>query len=351
MRIINGKLDHPEARIETTNRCNSRCIMCPREKMTRPLEDMSMALFVRLVDELKDLGVHLISLFGYGEPLLDEQIYDRIQYCTNIGLETFITTNGSLLGVEAATRLTKAGLTHIRFSYHAVKDKDYEKVHRGLKAQTVFRNLWNFVAINRKHTKVHVTCIPFNGESVEDFKRRFGKADYLEVWKPHNWAGGRNFRQSGEPERTLCMRSFTGPVQILVDGSLILCCFDYDGKLKIGNAKYGSIESILTTSHELMNYRERHKLKRLDGLICETCDQRFKYNESPLLYSNEQEGTDINKTSITKFDLTQGGPQNGLRKNSEIRLPDPGGPRCGVSLHPDHDRRNECPDCRSVGQL
>jgi len=45
MRLIKSKLEHPEVRIETTNHCNAACVMCPREKMTRPKTTMSIDHF------------------------------------------------------------------------------------------------------------------------------------------------------------------------------------------------------------------------------------------------------------------------------------------------------------------
>ena len=42
----------PEVWIENTNCCNARCVMCPRDKHTRPLGFMKFELFAKLVDEI-----------------------------------------------------------------------------------------------------------------------------------------------------------------------------------------------------------------------------------------------------------------------------------------------------------
>lgn len=306
MQLIHGKIDHPEVRIETTNKCNAHCVTCPREKMTREKLDMPFGHFISLANQAKDIGAKMVSVFGYGEPLMDPGIVDRIEYCTNIGLETFITTNAALLDVETTNGLVAAGLTHIRFSVHAIKSKDYEKIHRKLKAENTFRNIQNFLAINSKRGKcvTHVTCMPLNGESVEDFKNKWlDSVDHLEVWRPHNWASGRKFRQTDKPERVMCKRAFTGPIQILADGSMVLCCFDYDGVLSIGNTYQKTIRKLLANNAVLEKYRFRHINNDLNGLPCENCDQRFKYDESPLLFSSEQEDKSLNRTSITKTSL------------------------------------------------
>ncbi len=91
------KLINPEVRIETTNLCNAKCIMCPRDELTRPKASMSYEHCKNLIDQADTLGAELISLFGYGEPLIDTSLGAKIRYCTQLGLKTFITTNASLL--------------------------------------------------------------------------------------------------------------------------------------------------------------------------------------------------------------------------------------------------------------
>lgn len=309
MRLINGKLDHPEVRIESTSRCNASCVSCPREKMKRKQEDMGMDLFKRLVDEVTDLGAEMVSTFGYGEPLVDEHIVERIQYCSDKGLKTFITTNASLLDVDMAKALIEAGLTNIRFSVNGINNKELENFERGLSFDDVNRNICNFCKINKRDgnvtTYINSICLNGSWERVKLALEKQYAVDYMEIWKPHNWAGGRNFRRPNTQERVKCYRAFTGPIQILASGHMVLCCFDYEGELSIGSTYVHSIEKILTASTELRRYRKLHNSGQLSGLICENCDQRFVYKESPLLYSNEQEDKSLNKTSITKCDLVK----------------------------------------------
>ena len=54
--------------IETTNRCNMRCKMCPRTTMmTRKIEDIDRETFIRVVDQLRphraDEWVKIISSY------------------------------------------------------------------------------------------------------------------------------------------------------------------------------------------------------------------------------------------------------------------------------------------------
>jgi len=192
-----GKIINPEVRIESTSHCNFHCIICPRDELTRPRTTMPLEHFKKLVREAKELGAELISIFGFGEPLMDRGLAEKVQFCTDLGLDTFITTNGSLLNVEEAHALLNAGLSHLRFSCHGTKN--YSKVHRGGEYSTTIRNIQNFIAINRvkyNHAcKISVSVIPMFDEDTETIKNMWEPyVDWLEIWRPHNWTDGKKYR-------------------------------------------------------------------------------------------------------------------------------------------------------------
>ena len=63
------------AQIEPTNRCNQKCIFCPRneEKYDSPIGDMSFENYKKIVDQIP--GLTDIQINGLGEPLLNPDIY------------------------------------------------------------------------------------------------------------------------------------------------------------------------------------------------------------------------------------------------------------------------------------
>lgn len=301
------KLINPEVRIENSGMCNASCIYCPRDKMTRHQGIMPSRHFYYLADQAAELGAKTISIFGFGEPLMDNGIVVKVHHVKNRGLDTFITTNASLLDPMLTNKLLKAGLDHIRFSVHGIFSTDYEKVHRGLDYAMVIRNIMNFLVINKKHygsqCKVSVICIPNSGEDIEVYRKFWEpNCDWLEIWKPHNWAGGKQFRAKTEKRKTTCGRPHTGPVQINADGKLMVCCMDTDAKLTVGDTYLNSIEEIL--KGDLFNkIRRKHESGDLQGLICESCDQLNIEDSNPLLYSNRDPDRNLNTTSSTKFKL------------------------------------------------
>jgi radical SAM protein with 4Fe4S-binding SPASM domain len=266
---------------------------------------MSNRHFNSLVDQAKELGADTISVFGYGEPLLDLGIINKVAYCTKLGLDTFITTNASLLQVDMATMLLRAGLKKIRFSCHGVY-KNYDKVHKPLRFEDTIRNITNFISKNR--VKFHSQCrtamsvIPMHGESVEEIRKFWDNAmDELEIWRPHNWTDGKGFRDLTKKRKKTCGRPYKGPVQINSDGNMMVCCFDYDAKMTVGNTHTSTIEEILK-SDRFRFVRKCHDNGTLGNLPCSTCDQ-LNIGDDPLLYSSVDKACSIGRTSSTKFNL------------------------------------------------
>ena len=296
------QLINPEVRIENSSRCNANCIMCPREKLTRPQTIMPFSHFKDLVDEAESLGAEIISIFG--EPLLDPGVAAKVAYCTQLDLETFITTNASLLTRKMSKSLKKAGLTKLRISMHGT-GKNYESVHKGLSWAKFTENICDFIVVNGDHQiRTELTTMPINGESVEGIRQTWeGTFDDLEIWKPHGWGGAKAYRDLKRVKKT-CGRPFSGPVQINADGMMMVCCFDFNGEMTIGNTRMKSIRNILN-GKSLAIIKERHRLGILDGLPCEHCDQLNEYEESPLLFSTKDETRGINKTSTNKFELKE----------------------------------------------
>ena len=299
------KLINPEVRIENTNLCNARCILCPREKLTRPKGVMPLKHFKELVDQSETLGAELISIFGYGEPLLDSTIAQKVQYCASKNLDTFITTNASILMDLKGRELIDSGLSMIRFSVHGLTRETYENVHVGLNWGKTIENIEFFLDHNIRcgsPVKTSISVIPMNGESIDDIRRFWEhRVDYLEIWRPHGWAGGRKYRELNKKKKT-CGRPFSGPIQINCDGKVMICCFDTNAEMTVGDTYLDSIEDIVR-GEPYREIRRKHSTGHLNGLPCETCDQLSELEESPLLYSNRDKERKINRTSSMKFDL------------------------------------------------
>ena len=79
----------PEVNIENTNVCNAECVMCPREKLTRPYGFMDFSLFEKIVKEIsrRRFTTKSIHFHNFGEPLLDKLLPARIRLAKKYGIQ------------------------------------------------------------------------------------------------------------------------------------------------------------------------------------------------------------------------------------------------------------------------
>src|ERR1700747_2498198 len=111
--------------VETTAKCNLYCPMCPRETHKQPKEDMTDAIFERLVRESRSPAEHMMVI-GLGEPFMDAKIFERIEYCERHNTSTLLSTNGTFLDERMAERLLATPLQHITLSFDGATKESLE---------------------------------------------------------------------------------------------------------------------------------------------------------------------------------------------------------------------------------
>jgi len=301
-----------ELRFEVTTRCNYNCIICPREKLTRKKETMSFELFKMLFDRVNEETTQYDTLTfpGMGEPLLDRTLDKKIEYAKRNNFKVLMLTNASLLSVGRFKELERLGVNSIRISFYGNSAESYRNVHR-VKDDRLFmkikKNLTEICKI-KNNTQVLLTynVVENNDSYVSSWITYWkDKADLLEVWHPHNWVDGRNYRKVQNEKLKTCGRPFKTPLQVQVDGTVNMCCFDFDGKLLLGDLKTQSLKEIFESPmfkkieqcHLTGDFKNR-------GLICEHCDQRNVDKSDVMVYNskfNVQER--VKRVSTTYTDI------------------------------------------------
>jgi len=119
--------------VETTNRCNLNCHMCPRveelKKKGIKARDMSYEEFKTIIDQTR--GVYSINPFGRGEPLMANDIFRMIDYCVEKRIpHVSITTNGLLLKGNRAKALSETKLSELRVSVDGADEETYRKIRK-----------------------------------------------------------------------------------------------------------------------------------------------------------------------------------------------------------------------------
>lgn len=124
--------------IQTINRCNGSCGMCPYSALhkSEPLNVMDEMLYSRILEDLHRAGtVRRLLLTLQNEPLLDPELVRRVVLAGEIlgpGVDIAIVTNGALLNEKLYEDLANAGLNRIVISVDAFCEDTYRVVRPGL---------------------------------------------------------------------------------------------------------------------------------------------------------------------------------------------------------------------------
>jgi sulfatase maturation enzyme AslB (radical SAM superfamily) len=286
---MDKKLPNAEIRFEVTNRCNASCIMCPREKMTRPQGVMSTELYKRVLDEAVEAGAGIVSLEHYGEPFLDPEVFDKARYAKSRGLKVYTISNGSLLDDKKIDGVIEH-FDKIRISMYGITKQTYESIHKGLVFEQVEANVEKLFEERRRRgsslkIEIYLLVMKENEHEKDIIKERYEKlADAFSIWTPHNWGNGRNYRPVSDNKKT-CGRPFNGPLQVQWNGLVVACVFDYNNFIVLGDLTRQSVAEVI--DGEPYNALRRAHLENnfTDFPFCNVCEQTTN-REDVLLYTN-----------------------------------------------------------------
>lgn len=302
-----------ELRFEVATVCNYNCIICSRDKFRRKRQIMETEKFryylEKILDETEQFQ-HLVFP-GFGEPTLDRELIKKAVIAKNKGLNLFLLTNGSRISVELFKELEEIGFESVRFSFYGNSLEVYNKMH-GLNGSSYFekvkRELTEICKIKRR-TKIIMTynvVKKVNDQEMQEWIKYWEPlADLLEVWSPHNWVYGRNYRSVQPEKKKTCGRPFHTPIQIQVDGTINMCCFDFNGDLILGDLNKQSLSEIFE-SEMFRKILKCHQSGNFEGsnLICDNCDQRNEDKSDVLIYDSEFDIKDrIKRVSTTYSSL------------------------------------------------
>lgn len=242
--------------LEPTNRCNLKCIFCPREKAAKGVGDMDFSLFANIVDQIS--GRHkltLLHLHKDGEPLLHPRICDMIRYAKEKDVADIIrmNSNGILLSEAMCSGLVDAGLDDITISIDAawpetfLKYKKYDQLARV--EQGVIRLLEAREKRGASGPFVRVKLMEFDGivpEEIQDFFERWENvADQVQVTGIHSWSGSVDFSVTDETtdQHYPCALMWYAMI-VNWDGSTSFCSVDWNTELDLGDANVLPISEI-----------------------------------------------------------------------------------------------------------
>jgi radical SAM protein with 4Fe4S-binding SPASM domain len=265
--------------VETTAKCNLYCPMCPRETHKQPKADMADDVFERLVRESGESAEHMM-LIGLGEPFMDRQIFERIEFCHLHSISTLLSTNGTFLDEACAAKILDSPLEQITLSFDGAKKETFEFYRKGAKFEKVRDNFVRFArmkAERRSKLQIVVQMVQMDGNASEtgDFMRFWSglpgvdqvriKADETNLMRPD--AG----HTAGEWKHP-CHYLWRGPMYVKQNGDIYPCCQSYmlDGA-PVGNIGERSLVSIWN-SKPMQELRHLHATGRGGEVdMCSRC--------------------------------------------------------------------------------
>lgn len=288
--------------IESTTLCNSRCTFCPhgvKGNLKREKKVMDNAIFFKLVDKCVREGIEEISFGGLGEFLIDNNFTKKAWHIKNSGVSLGgLTTNGMLMDKNIIDELVKLKFKKINISIDSANKEEYESLRVNLKFETVLENtiyLVEKIKGTSCSTVVHIVTVYFDYDNIlrnkiiETFNKYLDGRLIINFIPLHNWGG-----QVGNTNKTIvkipCNRLFNGHLLIRVDGSLSLCCQDYNNLFSLGNVLSDGSFFSLWNSSKMQGIRMAHLNRKWDNIsICSQCSDIYMDRKPYITIENSKQ--------------------------------------------------------------
>lgn len=282
-----------EVRIENTNRCHYSCFFCPREKLTRQQGFMAVEDLALVLDRV---GEHAgnVDLHGFGEPLLDRGLLDKVALVRSRwprARPRIYSTLGVKVKPGYFRDLIEAGLRSIEVSFYGFDRETYRQVHQTDLYDLARANLTALCETRRAMpdaVEVVVRAFPSHpevkqpgadAERIREFCQwldSLGVTVYRER-ELHNYGSGRSYNPARDQFPCSVAWGFRRRVlQVTWDLDVIPCCFDSNSEIKLGNLRTQGLAEILR-SDSYASFIQSHLDDRLEDYpVCQACDRCHK---------------------------------------------------------------------------
>lgn len=286
--------------VQTINRCNAACPMCPYPTTwaLEPREVMDDALYSKIVEECAaSPELHDFVPMAQNEPLLDPKLPERIREFKARALPhqmVELVTNGSALTPARFDQLGAAGLDLLTISVNADSAATYERVMGGLKWERLTKLLESLRQRGSAQTNIFLRFVAQRDNAHESraFVRRWRRHFNLMLYDVNNRAGAvRDYANLATVKSALTrrFRRWIGPrlfrvcpyvfsiMAIMQNGDVLLCGNDWNEREVIGNVREQSLRSIYNNAR-MREVRELMRQGRYDEIAaCRNCSFRQEW--------------------------------------------------------------------------
>jgi radical SAM protein with 4Fe4S-binding SPASM domain len=280
--------------IETSNRCNFNCRMCPvsfddYEEVVGGITRLSTEAIDRLYADLVQMGqLKTIRFYGEGEPLLDKELPRSIRVAHEMGVveRSEVTCNGSALTEPVGRALIESGLTYLRISIYGLTEERQRYITQSkVSAERIYQNVKAFRelrdSLGSKKPFLYVKIIDSGDpEDRRLLTERYGPiADETAVEPAIDWNSydGRDLLQFATPgslaprsRKRVCPYPFYSLV-VKANGDVVACCADWNKATAVGSIHDESFTTIWN-GDRLRDFRRMHlEGRRHENPSCASC--------------------------------------------------------------------------------
>ena len=261
----------PEALfLQTMNRCNARCVICPYQDTYGHslMEFMPIELIEKILSDLTPDYAGHIGLYLHYEPLMDHRLAEIIALAKKrCPLSCVaISTNAALLNEENIDRLCNSPLDHVTFNVNGGTKATYEKMMPPLKWETTIGNIKRFLGKYKNKGDINFIKTFDNCDESEELKRLFPDVTVIDRYWAVNRGGSVTIDKPADAKNRFkssvkkC-KQLSANLSVTCDGSILLCCNCWNKEVVLGNAHQANIIDSWSSS-PLKHHRHE---------VCEKC--------------------------------------------------------------------------------
>lgn len=259
---------------------------------------MDDSVFNKIVERLllKKINPLVFILNGFGEPLIDRMIFERIKTLKKSFPNSIFKfyTNFNLVNDVIINKIFEGGLDEINISFNVYDKNNYEKTI-GISYDQSLKNLKKLIGLrNEKKSplkiRMSMALVEYNQTTVRQFIKNWASIiDSVSVNKVYTYNQSVN-DVSGENKinfnkATYRCKYLWNTITFGVTGDIYLCCLDYEGKYNFGNIKHNKILEMFY-SKQLETIRKLHLENKIQKIsMYSTCYTPYK-NGTEWLISN-----------------------------------------------------------------
>jgi radical SAM protein with 4Fe4S-binding SPASM domain len=117
---------------EVTSNCNLRCLHCHARGGEKAGKELNTKEAKGVIENLAEVPEFRTLVFTGGEPLVRKDIFELLAFASNIGFNTVVATNATLITEEIARKLKCSGVEGIAASIDFVRPEEHD-AYRGMK--------------------------------------------------------------------------------------------------------------------------------------------------------------------------------------------------------------------------